>query len=140
MPTTPDLFDDLLPPAPPSPPAAEIIEDEDGDDSILLHESASRDYLEYAIAVVKGRVTRSKGRTNKEMLVRLSSAAGTRVLRTDFTDSKGYFYVAGLDDGNYTISVNSDSWRGISRRFTGKHSITVKAGRVYSVGTLKFYG
>ena len=57
MPTTPDLFDDLLPPSPPSlppPPIPEIIEEEDGD-SILLHESASRDYLEYAIAVVKGR-------------------------------------------------------------------------------------
>ena len=56
MPNTPDLFDDLLPPAPPTPPAVpEIIAAEDGDDSILLHESASRDYLEYAIAVVKGR-------------------------------------------------------------------------------------
>jgi topoisomerase-4 subunit A len=43
MPTTPDLFDNL--PATP---------DDDGD-SILLHESAARDYLEYAIAVVKGR-------------------------------------------------------------------------------------
>ena len=28
---------------------------EDDGESILLHESASRDYLEYAIAVVKGR-------------------------------------------------------------------------------------
>ena len=48
MPTTPDLFDDLLPldPAAPEPP---------DDDSVLLHESAARDYLEYAIAVVKGR-------------------------------------------------------------------------------------
>ena len=57
MPMTPDLFDDLLPPGlppPPSPPEPEIIEEDDGN-SILLHESASRDYLEYAIAVVKGR-------------------------------------------------------------------------------------
>ena len=43
------------PPAPPTPPTApEVIQDDDGE-SILLHESASRDYLEYAIAVVKGR-------------------------------------------------------------------------------------
>ena len=55
MSNTPDLFDDLLPPSPPSPPTPEIIEEDDGDSSILLHESASRDYLEYAIAVVKGR-------------------------------------------------------------------------------------
>ena len=50
MPTTPDLFDDLpprLPPVPPLPP--------DEHDSILLHETAARDYLEYAVAVVKGR-------------------------------------------------------------------------------------
>ncbi len=45
----------ITPPAPPAPPPApEIIEEDDGE-SILLHESASRDYLEYAIAVVKGR-------------------------------------------------------------------------------------
>lgn len=44
-----------VPPAPPaSPPAPEIIAEDDGD-SILLHDSAARDYLEYAIAVVKGR-------------------------------------------------------------------------------------
>jgi topoisomerase-4 subunit A len=61
MPNTPDLFDeapdaialgDAPPPAPPTAP--EIIEDDDGE-SILLHDSAARDYLEYAIAVVKGR-------------------------------------------------------------------------------------
>ncbi len=47
---TPDLFDNLPPPpaAPPAPP-------DDEDDSVLLHDSAARDYLEYAIAVVKGR-------------------------------------------------------------------------------------
>ena len=55
---TPDLFNEL-PPAdapPPAPPAAlpETPED-DGGESILLHDSAARDYLEYAIAVVKGR-------------------------------------------------------------------------------------
>jgi len=59
MPDTPDLFDNLLqdeapPPAPPAPPTAPATPDDDGE-SVLLHESASRDYLEYAIAVVKGR-------------------------------------------------------------------------------------
>ncbi|MBL8374053.1 DNA topoisomerase IV subunit A [Accumulibacter sp.] len=55
--STPDLFADLpankqVPPAPPA--AATQLPGED-DDSILLHDSAARDYLEYAIAVVKGR-------------------------------------------------------------------------------------
>ena len=57
MPDTPDLFDDLPPvAAPPVPPAISSSGggDDDGD-SILLHETAARDYLEYAIAVVKGR-------------------------------------------------------------------------------------
>ena len=59
MPTTPDLFDDLPvinapPPAPPAPPLPALAEDDDGQ-SILLHDSAAKDYLEYAIAVVKGR-------------------------------------------------------------------------------------
>ncbi len=60
---TPDLFDDLTiaattpavnsaPPAPPAPPSSTASDD---DDSIPLHESAARDYLEYAVAVVKGR-------------------------------------------------------------------------------------
>ena len=56
---TPDLFDEAsgdtdepspptTPPAPPSPPT-------DDGESIPLHQSAARDYLEYAVAVVKGR-------------------------------------------------------------------------------------
>ncbi|WP_300449172.1 DNA topoisomerase IV subunit A [Accumulibacter sp.] len=49
---TPDLFADSPPPAPPAAPTAPLAED---DDSILLHDSAARDYLEYAVAVVKGR-------------------------------------------------------------------------------------
>lgn len=61
MPSTPDLFDDLLnenpassqPPTPP--PGSDGGATESGDDSVLLHESAARDYLEYAVAVVKGR-------------------------------------------------------------------------------------
>ena len=44
---TPDLFDNLPLPAPPQPPEPH--------DSVLLHETASRDYLEYAVSVVKGR-------------------------------------------------------------------------------------
>lgn len=59
MDLTPDLFENLSPeeegnpPAPPGLPV-QIREEEDGE-SIMLHDSASRDYLEYAIAVVKGR-------------------------------------------------------------------------------------
>ena len=57
--TTPDLFADsatsvATPPAPPAPPAPAVTAEDDGD-SILLHETAARDYLEYAVAVVKGR-------------------------------------------------------------------------------------
>ena len=56
---TPDLFADnpadvAAPPAPPAPPEPTITAEDDGD-SILLHETAARDYLEYAVAVVKGR-------------------------------------------------------------------------------------
>jgi topoisomerase-4 subunit A len=61
---TPDLFAGLPesasiaalaePPVPPAPPAATQMQDDDGE-SILLHENAAKDYLEYAIAVVKGR-------------------------------------------------------------------------------------
>jgi topoisomerase-4 subunit A len=65
MDPTPDLFATLdsaatgaaEPPPPPSPPPDAPDGGDDGGDgeSILLHESAARDYLEYAIAVVKGR-------------------------------------------------------------------------------------
>lgn len=91
-------------------------------------------------AVVKGKVKRSGSKTNKEMMVRLTSPAGTRVVRADVTDSSGTFYVAGLASGKWTISVNPDSWRGIDRTFTGRHSITVKAGKGYNVGTLRLKG
>lgn len=89
-------------------------------------------------ALVKGRIKRTGGRTNKEMMVRLTSSRGTRVVRTGMTDSKGVFYVAGLAPGRWRISVNSDSWRGIGRAFTGRKTITVKAGKGYDVGTLTF--
>ena len=89
-------------------------------------------------AIVKGHISRAKGRTNKEMLVRLTTTSGTRVVRSDVTDSSGNFYVAGLASGSYTISVNSDSWRGIGRKFTGRHSVKVKLGKIHNVRTLKF--
>lgn len=89
-------------------------------------------------AVVKGRVTRTGGRTNKEIMVTLTSSRGTRIVRTDLTDSKGTFYIAGLASGNWKISVNSDSWRGSGRTFSGRKSIRVKAGKGYNVGTLNF--
>jgi hypothetical protein len=89
-------------------------------------------------AIVRGHVSRVGGKTNKEMMVRLSSSAGTRVLRTDVTDSSGNFYIAGLPSGSWSVSVNSDSWRGIGRTFTGRHSISVKAGHSYNLGTLRF--
>ena len=88
--------------------------------------------------VVKGHVSRAKGRTNKEMLVTLSSTDGKRVLRTDLTDGGGNFYVAGLAPGRYKISVNADSWRGIGKKFKGRQFITVKAGRTRNAGNLRF--
>jgi hypothetical protein len=89
-------------------------------------------------AVVRGHVSRAKGRTNKEMMVTLSSTDGKRVIRTDLTDGKGNFYVAGLARGRYKITVNADSWRGIGRTFKGRHFITVKGGRGYNAGNLRF--
>jgi hypothetical protein len=91
-------------------------------------------------ATVSGRVTRTEGRTNQEMLVRLSSVDGKRVLRTAMTDGSGRFTVYGLPSGNWSIAVNSDSWRGIGRSFTGRKSVRVTAGKSYSVGTLNFLG
>ncbi|MDX6278745.1 MAG: hypothetical protein QOJ72_2873 [Nocardioidaceae bacterium] len=91
-------------------------------------------------AVVKGHVSRTGGRTNKEILVRLSSSRQTLVLRTDITDGGGNFYIAGVATGTYTVSVNSDSWRGIGRTFTGHHTIHVTAGHGYNLGTLHFKG
>jgi topoisomerase-4 subunit A len=58
--STPDLFADLLrhhrhPADHRQQPAAPPLAAGEDDDSILLHETAARDYLEYAVAVVKGR-------------------------------------------------------------------------------------
>jgi hypothetical protein len=89
-------------------------------------------------AIVKGHVSRAKGRTNKEMMVTLSSTDGKRVIRTDLTDGKGNFYVAGLPAGRWKITINADSWRGIGRSFKGRQHITVRAGRTYNAGNLRF--
>ncbi|MDR3352286.1 MAG: DNA topoisomerase IV subunit A [Zoogloeaceae bacterium] len=54
---TPDLFDDSAPAAP-APPGDALLPPGgggEGSESVFLHESAARDYLEYAVAVVKGR-------------------------------------------------------------------------------------
>ena len=60
---TPDLFE-KAPSVSSSPPGSPVIPpgssrpttvSDDGSESLLLHESAARDYLEYAVAVVKGR-------------------------------------------------------------------------------------
>ena len=55
MPDTPDLFDDEVSVKEEPQDAPQKHEPDDGVENILLHESASRDYLEYAVAVVKGR-------------------------------------------------------------------------------------
>ena len=60
---TPDLFekDPSISSSPPGSPATPpgssrpTTVPDDGSESLLLHESAARDYLEYAVAVVKGR-------------------------------------------------------------------------------------
>lgn len=88
--------------------------------------------------VVRGHINRVDGRTNKEMMVTLSSTDGRRVLRTDITDGKGNFYIAGLPSGRWRITVNADSWRGIGRAYKGRKTVTVKAGRRHNVGTLRF--
>jgi hypothetical protein len=89
-------------------------------------------------AVITGHVSRGGGRTNKEMMVSVYSTGHTLVLRTDLTDGGGNFSVKGLQTGTYHIEVNADSWRGITRAFTGKHTIHVTAGHTYHAGTLHF--
>ena len=88
---------------------------------------------------VKGKIT---GRTKKlrgEVMVRLTSTNGNTVYRTALSDGSGNFRVTGLAPGSYTVNVNSDSWRG-KRGFSGKKRVTVKAGKVHSVGKLNFKG
>lgn len=91
-------------------------------------------------AVITGHVSRSGGRTNKEIMVSVTSSAGVLVRRTHLTTGGGNFTIRGLASGNYRVSVNSDSWRGIGRSFSGPHTKRVTAGKSYSLGTLKFSG
>lgn len=91
-------------------------------------------------AKVSGKVTRTGGRSNKEIMVTVYSTDGIRVLRTAITNGSGNFTVYGLATGSYKISVNSDSWRGIARSFSGTKSKKVTAGGSYSVGTLRLKG
>ena len=89
-------------------------------------------------AYVTGRVTRVGGKSNKELMVTLYSTSGTLVKRQALTDGSGRFKITGLATGNYRVSVNTDSWRGIGRGFYGAKTKRVTAGRGYSIGTLKF--
>ncbi len=91
-------------------------------------------------ATISGRVTRSGGRTNKEMLVSVYSTGGILVMRSAYTSSSGSFVIRGLASGNYRVAVNLDSWRGIGRTFSGPKTKRVTAGKSYSVGTLNFSG
>lgn len=91
----------------------------------------------HAGATVSGHISRIGGKTNKEMLVSIYSTKGTLVMRTAYSGKSGNFTVRGLASGNYNIELNADSWRGIGRTFTGRHTIRVSAGHSYRVGTLK---
>lgn len=91
-------------------------------------------------ATISGKVSRSGGRTNKEMLVSVYSTGGILVMRSAYTSSSGSFVIRGLPSGNYRVGVNLDSWRGIGRTFSGPKTKRVTAGKSYSVGTLKFSG
>lgn len=91
-------------------------------------------------ATISGRVTRTGGRTYKEMMVSVYSTGGILVMRSAYTGSSGTFVIRGLPSGNYRIGVNLDSWRGIGRTFSGPKTKRVTAGKSYSVGTLKFNG
>ena len=87
-------------------------------------------------ATISGRVTRKGGKSNKEMLVTAYRKDNKYVARTAITDGSGRFKMYGLASGNWSIMVNADSWRGIGRSFSGKHSKSVSVGKGYSAGTL----
>ncbi|MET0467754.1 MAG: carboxypeptidase-like regulatory domain-containing protein [Aeromicrobium sp.] len=87
---------------------------------------------------VSGRVTAKKVKPRTELMIRLTSADGKKVYRTAMTDGGGRFKVTGLASGRYRIVVNADSWRGISRGFSGPKTVKVTRGKNKSVGTLKF--
>ncbi|MBA4609416.1 carboxypeptidase regulatory-like domain-containing protein [Aeromicrobium sp. Marseille-Q0843] len=87
---------------------------------------------------VSGRVTANKVKPRTELMIRLTSTDGKKVYRTAMTDGGGRFKVTGLASGRYRIVVNADSWRGISRGFSGPKTVKVTRGKNKSVGTLKF--
>ena len=87
-------------------------------------------------AWVSGRVSREDGKSNKEMLVIAYRKDNKFVTRTAITDGSGRFKMTGLASGSWSIMVNSDSWRGIGRSFSGIHTKTVTAGHGYSIGSL----
>lgn len=88
-------------------------------------------------ATISGRVTRPKGALVRDTMVSVYSTNGTLVMRSAIAGGSGKFTVFGLASGTYRIEVNSDSWRGNNHSFRGTHSKKVKAGKNYSVGTLR---
>lgn len=87
-------------------------------------------------ATITGHISRQGGRTNKEMMVSAYSIDNVRVMRSAVSDGSGNFRITGLAPGKYNIQVNTDSWRGLGRTFTGAHTKSVSGSGFYSVGTL----
>jgi len=87
---------------------------------------------------VSGKVNAKKIKPRTELMVRLTATDGKKVYRTALTDGSGRFKVTGLASGKYKIVVNADSWRGISRAFSGPKTVKVSRGKNKSVGTLTF--
>jgi len=94
--------------------------------------------VNYKGGSVSGRVTAAKVKPRTELMIRLTSTDGKKIYRTAMTDGGGRFKVTGLASGRYRIVVNADSWRGISRAFSGKKTVKVSRGKNTSVGTLRF--
>lgn len=89
---------------------------------------------------VKGKLTGPTKKSYVEVLIRVSNTNGSSVYRTAMTDGSGNFNVTGLASGTYSVRVNSDSWRGINRAFSGKKTVKVTAGKTTSIGKLTFKG
>ena len=92
-------------------------------------------------AWITGHVSRIDGKTNKEMLVIAYVASGSNygsyIPHYAITNGSGNFKITGLPSGTYRIRLNTDSWRGIGRNFSGTSAKSVTAGKGYSVGTLR---
>lgn len=87
-------------------------------------------------ATITGHISREGGKTNKEMMVSVYSSLGSLVMRSAISNGSGNFKITGIAPGNYNVVVNSDSWRGLGRTFTGPHTKRVSGSGFYSVGTL----